>query len=321
MNNLFQELASRLKTGTVNIAVQMENETMAVMVTFKGINASPRIIRGTAKEIDESFIDQLENDLVSVTKFNAVNESLDEEIDRMIAEKQKKTENKESTKVAADKKKSDKVEAEKNQISITDIPETPAKLPIEPVKKVEEIKVVKEQTDNEKVIESLLPDKLEMKLPFRLGAKDRTIILEELELKSLEVWDVMEIGANKIKELKSCTTEEADESFKRSGLGKEFIESPKGTFLSVDKSDVLTTIGKLDVELEPEPEPDLDIKSPFTDSKDHDSNVDQMKKDSDKESAFLENDFEFDDEFDEPVKAKVSIETIDEYDDDDDFEL
>ena len=292
MNNLFQELADRFKTGTVNIAVQMDKGTMAVMVTFKGIDCAPRVLKGSPSEIDDQFILSLESVLEIASEINEHN--VLKEL-QAIREKQLAADNKkeaDAKKAEDEKKKEVKKQAQEAQTSLLDVPAPIEKKDIDPVPESEPVAEKEEETEEAEAVD--FGDKGEkdssLKIPFRISSKDRVIIMNRLLAEVKEVWDVHPLGTKVIIELKNCTQEEAEEAFRRSGIAMEYLKLPK--------------------------EDNVSESVPSEDEK-HAKNVEAMKSEMNKAG----DDFDIDDDFDvsdgEPVN---SVE--DDFDlEDDDFEL
>jgi PRTRC genetic system protein E len=295
MENLFQELAERFKTGTVNIAVQMDKGTMAVMVTFKGIECAPRVLKGTPEEIDKNFISDLTSVLVMASDINehTVMKELQAIREKQLAEEKKK-ENEEK-KAEAEKKKESKKQAAEAQTSLLDaIPAVEEKVEEkpEPVVKKEPESTVESKDEDEVDFGDKGEANSSLSIPFRISAKDRATILERLHAEVKEIWEVHPLGAKILVELKNCTQEEAEEAFRRSDIPMTYLKSP----IVKEASDV----------------------DPVEDQK-HAKNVEAMKAEMSKTAT---DDFDLDDDDfdlnDEPVeKSAASV----ELDDDDDFEF
>ena len=229
-NNLFQELADRFKTGTVNISVQMDKGTMAVMVNFKGIDGiAPRILRGTPAEIDENFIDNLEGVLIKVSDFNANMEDLEKVILEKLEAKKKQAEEKVEAKVKVETKKADIAKGKAAQTSLLDIPAGQTDKEIH-----DELSEEKEDAfEDDDLISAPVPPVKPAEKPVQktktvigtkksLTAEQRKAILDALEANDVEPWDVHPTGVRWVVDTLKVNAVEAEIIFAESGIAVEF---------------------------------------------------------------------------------------------------
>lgn len=206
---MFKQLAESFKSGTVTLTIQMEAESMAVMVTFKGINAPPKVLKGSPEEIEASFFTDLQKPLEIVSNHNDYLAQLEKEIAAQAAEKAKEAKVKEE-----DKKK---VEAAKaTQTSLLDAAPVEAPKPKTFPEKVAE----KANEALNKPADATAAPVFEM--PFvpdntplhGLSVQEVDQVLLELNAdKTLGPWNVAPAGWAIVQRIKSCNEEQAREMF------------------------------------------------------------------------------------------------------------
>ena len=221
---MFQELADRFPNGTVQLAIQVKNGEMAVMVTFKNIEGiPPRVLKGSPKEIDDSFISELESEFKVVSKGMDRLEAIEKEIEELLKKKKENELLKEQAKKEKEEKeKQKKATQEKEEklksaqvglaLDVTDEEDTPTEKPKARATKSKE-KITELTEDLKKEIKQAIIDS---------GA---------------EVWDQFDVAWKKLKALnKSLTDKEAQDLIHSSKVVIE-LENERKKELAENKQD------------------------------------------------------------------------------------
>jgi hypothetical protein len=163
---MFKEIGDRLKNGTINLVITQKDGVMSVIVAFKNVpGLNEALFRGTPGEIEESFIEKLEQPMELISKFNfdmeAFTKKLEEETIKKTAKKDE-----------AEKKKADKAIADKTQTKIGDLVKSVAE-------KAKDSKSEKDELDIDDLSMDLTPteDPTVEKKSIRMSAKHKEEVI------------------------------------------------------------------------------------------------------------------------------------------------
>lgn len=194
---MFKEIGSRLKEGTMNLSITSKNELMSVIVSFKGVpGLTEALFTGTPEEIEEQFIERLEQPMIAISKFNFDMSSFQKILEEEMLKKTAKTAEKEKNIKAKDA-------AVKSQSTLELAPKVEEKIEVQPI--VEDLEI-------DLVIEAPKIKEDETKKVIRFTTKQKEELIQ-IGVDAILPEDGPEFIVEQIVELKSISQEHAQEYF------------------------------------------------------------------------------------------------------------
>lgn len=176
---MFKEIGDRLQNGTMNLSITQKEGRMSVIVSFKGVpGLTEALFSGTAEEIEEEFIERLEQPMKAISKFNFDMDQFNDAILKETENKKKKLDElkkeADKKKAVSEKKKKDEEVKEKTQASL-DLSAEPA-CELENI--VEDLDQFTDQQVNDALTKETMAEKENQVSVLKFNEKQKQEIIE-----------------------------------------------------------------------------------------------------------------------------------------------
>ena len=202
---MFKQISEQFKKGSMTLTVQVEEDSMAVMINFKGIDLAPKVLRGSPEEIDNNFMKVMTQPMNLVSNYNEQEYLVNLQKELEAKSKKLESENKEAEKKKKEETKKKVDEAKAAQTTLLDaVPEAPKK-----VEKPAPAPVVKKETKEDFKTKPLTEDEI-------------NLLKTHLEADTPDPWEAYEFCSKIIAQIRGIKPEEAIDLVNASSVVVEY---------------------------------------------------------------------------------------------------